>query len=38
MSEDDKFLGKDYLQKIVDEYNKKIEEIKEKKEKEIMTI
>jgi len=38
MSEDDKFLGKDYLQKIVDEYNKKVEEIREKKEKEILTI
>jgi ribosome recycling factor len=38
MSEDDKFSGKDYLQKIVDEYNEKIEEIREKKEREIMTI
>jgi ribosome recycling factor len=38
MSEDDKFLGKDYLQKIVDEYNKKIEEIRSKKETEILTI
>jgi len=38
MSEDDKFSGKDYLQKIIDEYNKKIEEIRDKKEKEIMTI
>ena len=38
ISEDDKFLGKDYLQKIVDEYNKKVDEIKEKKEGEIMTI
>lgn len=38
MSEDDKFSGKDYLQKIVDEYNKKIEEVREKKDKEIMTI
>jgi len=38
MSEDDKFSGKDYLQKIVDEYNKKIEEVREKKETEIMTI
>ena len=38
MSEDDKFRGKDYLQKIVDEYNKKIEEMREKKEKEIMTV
>jgi ribosome recycling factor len=38
ISEDDKFTGKDQLQKVVDEYNKKIEEIREKKEKEIMTI
>lgn len=38
MSEDDKFLGKEYLQKIVDEYNKKIEEIRNKKEKDILTI
>ena len=38
MSEDDKFSGKEYLQKIVDEYNKKIEEVREKKETEIMTI
>ncbi len=38
ISEDDKFSGKDYLQKSVDEYNKKIDEIKEKKEKDILTI
>jgi ribosome recycling factor len=38
MAEDDKFKGKDNLQKIVDEYNGKIEEIREKKEKEIMEI
>lgn len=38
ISEDDKFSGKDYLQKVIDEYNKKIEEIREKKEKEIITI
>lgn len=36
--EDEKFKGKDALQKVVDEYNKKIEEIREKKEKEIMTV
>lgn len=36
--EDDKFRGKDELQKLVDEYNKKLEEIGEVKEKEIMTI
>ncbi len=38
ISEDDKFLGKDKIQKIVDEYNNKIEEIRKKKEEEIMTI
>jgi ribosome recycling factor len=38
LAEDDKFKGKEKLQKIVDEYNKKIEEIREKKEKEIMEI
>jgi len=38
MSEDDKFKGKDKLQEIVDGYNKKIEEIREKKEAEIMTV
>lgn len=34
--EDDKFKGKDLLQEIVNEYNKKVEEIAEKKRKEIM--
>lgn len=38
LSEDEKFRDKDALQKVVDEYNKKIEEIREKKEKEIMII
>ncbi|HEX8974754.1 MAG TPA: ribosome recycling factor [Patescibacteria group bacterium] len=38
MSEDDKFKGKDKLQEIVDEYNKKIEENRSKKETEIMTV
>ncbi|MGB9743144.1 MAG: ribosome recycling factor [Minisyncoccales bacterium] len=33
--EDDKFRAKDDLQKLVDEYNKKIEQIVEKKKKEI---
>jgi ribosome recycling factor len=36
--EDDKFRGKDKLQKLVDEYNNKVEETREKKEKEIMEI
>jgi ribosome recycling factor len=38
IGEDDKFSGKDKLQKIVDEYNGRIDEIREKKEEEIMTI
>ncbi len=36
--EDAKFKGKEQLQKLVDEYNGKIEEIREKKEKEIMEV
>lgn len=36
--EDDKFRGKDELQKLVDEYNGKIKDMGEKKEKEILTI
>jgi len=36
--EDDKFRGKDELQKVIDDYNKKIEEITEKKNKEILEI
>jgi ribosome recycling factor len=38
ISEDDKFSGKEKLQKVVDGYNARIEEIREKKEKEIMTV
>lgn len=34
--EDDKFRGKEELQKLVDEYNEKIEKIGEKKKREIM--
>jgi ribosome recycling factor len=33
--EDDKFRAKDELQKLVDEYNKKIEQMAENKKKEI---
>jgi ribosome recycling factor len=33
--EDDKFRGKDELQKLIDEYNKKIDAVGEKKRKEI---
>jgi len=36
--EDDKFRGKDELQKLVDECNNKIKEMGEKKEKDILTI
>lgn len=35
ITEDDKFRAKDELQKITDDYNKKIDEVCEKKEKEI---
>lgn len=38
ISEDDKFRGKEKLQKIIDEHNKQIEDSREKKEKEILTI
>ena len=34
--EDDKFLGKDELQELIDEYNQKIENLGEKKKKEII--
>jgi len=36
--EDDKFRAKEELQKLIDDYNKKIEEMKNSKEKDIMTI
>jgi len=36
--EDDKFRGKDELQKVIDEYNKKIEDFGARKEKEILTV
>ena len=38
ISEDDKFQGKDELQKIVDEYNQKLEVIRKKKEEEVLTV
>ncbi|MCK9378864.1 MAG: ribosome recycling factor [Candidatus Moranbacteria bacterium] len=38
MAEDDKFRGKERLQEIIDEYNKKLEDLREKKEKDIMTV
>lgn len=36
--EDDKFRGKDELQKLIDDYNKKIEEIGERKKEELTKI
>ncbi len=36
--EDDKFRGKDELQKMIDDYNEKIEELDKKKEEEILTV
>ena len=38
VSEDDKFKGKEKLQEVVDEFNRKVEEIRINKEKEIMTV
>src|SRR3989344_3549235 len=37
ISENEKFKAKDHLQRLVDEYNQKIEEIQKKKEEELMT-
>lgn len=34
--EDDKFRGKDKLQELIDEYNEKVEELAERKKKEIL--
>jgi ribosome recycling factor len=38
LPEDDKFRAKDDLQKLVDDYNKQIEEIRKNKESDIMTV
>ena len=38
ITEDDKFKGKEELQELINEYNKKIDELSEKKEKDIMKI
>lgn len=38
MGEDDKFHGKDALQEVVETYNVRIEELRKKKEGEIMTV
>lgn len=38
ISEDDMYYGEEQLQKVVDKYNNKIEEVLSKKEKELLTI
>ncbi len=38
ITEDDKFSGKDELQKVVDEFNQKLEVLRKKKEEEILTV
>jgi len=38
MREDDKFKAKDELQELIDDYNKKIDEMKKNKESEVMTV
>lgn len=38
ISEDDKFSGKESLQEIINEYNEKIQALRDVKEKDIMTI
>ncbi len=38
ISEDEKFKAKDDLQKIVDEYNKKLNEIETKKKQDLMQV
>lgn len=38
IAEDDKFRGKERLQETIDDYNKKIDELRTKKEDEVMTV
>jgi|SRR6185369_7851003 len=38
ISEDDKFFGKEELQKVVDSCNQKLETLRKKKEEEILTV
>jgi ribosome recycling factor len=38
ITEDDKFKAKEELQELINEYNKKIDELSEKKEKDVMEI
>jgi len=38
LREDDKFRAKDDLQKLIDDYNEKIDDMKKNKEQEVMTV
>ncbi|MFZ1655057.1 MAG: ribosome recycling factor [Candidatus Moraniibacteriota bacterium] len=38
ISEDDKFRGKDELQKVIDDFNARLESVRERKEGEVMTV
>ncbi|MFZ2153852.1 MAG: ribosome recycling factor [Candidatus Moraniibacteriota bacterium] len=38
IAEDDKFRGKERLQEVINDYNKKVDELREKKEQDIMTV
>lgn len=38
IAEDDKFRGKEKLQEVVNDYNKKVDDMREKKEQEILTV
>lgn len=38
IAEDDKFRGKERLQEVVNDYNKKVDEMRGKKEQEILTV
>ncbi|EKE20724.1 MAG: hypothetical protein ACD_7C00500G0006 [uncultured bacterium] len=38
IAEDDKFRGKERLQEAVNDYNKKVDDMREKKEQEILTV
>jgi ribosome recycling factor len=38
IAEDDKFRGKERLQEVVNDYNKKVDDMREKKEQEILTV
>jgi ribosome recycling factor len=38
IGEDDKFRAKDAVQEVVEEYNKRVEELRKKKEEDILTV